>query len=176
VIEKLQPDAADARCSKLLGAYNFPLDVLVRELESNLSQGLSEEQVVRSRGRFGVNQLEQAPARPWWMRFLAQFQEFVIWILIVAAIISGLIGDVMDAIAILAIVLLNGVIGFFQQERAEQAISALRKLSAPNAKVFRAGRPQSILATELVPGDLLEERLIRPTRLAAAKTSDDQKL
>jgi Ca2+-transporting ATPase len=91
-----------------------------------------------------------------WRRFLGQFQDLVIWILIVAAVISGVMGDVTDTVAILAIVLLNGLIGFFQQERAEQAIAALKKMSSPSAKVIRGGKPQAIHVYELVPGDLIE--------------------
>lgn len=91
-----------------------------------------------------------------WRRFLGQFQDLVIWILIVAAVISGVMGDVVDTVAILAIVLLNGLIGFFQQERAEQAIAALKKMSSPIAKAVRGGKSQAIPVSELVPGDLIE--------------------
>ena len=87
---------------------------------------------------------------------LAQFKDLVIWILIIAAVISGVLGEWVDAIAILAIVLLNGVIGFLQEERAEQALAALQKLSAPMARVLRGGSWVSIEAKEIVPGDILE--------------------
>jgi Ca2+-transporting ATPase len=80
----------------------------------------------------------------------------LIWILIAAAIISGLLGERLDAGAILAIVVLNGILGFVQEGRAEQALAALRKLSSPRAKVVRDGRPQNVPAAELVPGDRID--------------------
>ena len=93
---------------------------------------------------------------PGWKKFLAQFRELVIWILIVAAIISGALGEWVDALAILAIVLLNGVLGFLQEAKAEQALAALRGMSAPMARVRRGGNWQSLPAQDLVPGDLVE--------------------
>ncbi|MCI0464389.1 MAG: cation-translocating P-type ATPase [Gemmataceae bacterium] len=87
---------------------------------------------------------------------MRQFQELVIWILLVAAAISGLLGDWTDMIAILAIVLLNALLGFFQEERAERALAALQKLSAPQARVLRHGVLQVVPARELVPGDRIE--------------------
>ena len=100
--------------------------------------GLSAAQVAQRRGRFGLNQLSEAPPAKLWRKLLGQFQDLVIWILIVAAILSGALGEWVDAIAILAIVVLNGVIGFFQEERAER-LAALQKLSAPTARVIRDG-------------------------------------
>jgi Ca2+-transporting ATPase len=108
------------------------------------------------RERHGFNELVEAPPVPLWRKFLSQFTDLVIWILIVAALISGLLGEWADTLAILAIVLLNGLLGFFQEERAEQALAALQKLSAPLAKVFRDGVLQSLPARELLPGDILE--------------------
>jgi Ca2+-transporting ATPase len=90
-----------------------------------------------------------------WRRFLGQFLEPIVAILIVAALVSGLLGDVIDTLAIVGIVLLNGVIGFIQEERAERALSALQRLSAPLAKVLREGQLQSIPARDLVPGDCI---------------------
>ena len=109
-----------------------------------------------SASEYGPNQLAEAPPVSRWRRFLGQFREPVIGILIVAAVIAGAMGEWVDTLAILAIVLLNGLLGFFQEERAEQALAALRKLSAPLAKVLRGGVLQSVPARELVPGDRIE--------------------
>jgi Ca2+-transporting ATPase len=104
----------------------------------------------------GPNQLSEVPPVPPWRRFAAQFNDLVIWILIAASLISGALGEWTDAFAILAIVLLNGIMGFFQEEKASKAIAALRKLSAPGARVVRDGAPRTIPAAEVVAGDRLE--------------------
>ncbi len=131
-------------------------DAIAAELKTDLARGLEESEADLRQKQLGPNELREAPRQPMWRRFLEQFKDLVVWILIVAAVIAGFLGDVTDTVAILAIVLLNGLIGFFQQERAEQAIAALRKLSAPNAKVIRGGQAKSLPAVDLVPGDLIE--------------------
>jgi len=93
---------------------------------------------------------------PLWKKFARQFQNLVIWILLVGAVISGLLGEWPDTIAIAAIVVLNAIIGFVQEEKAERSLAALRKMSAPSAKVVRDGHLTSIPARELVPGDRIE--------------------
>lgn len=130
-------------------------DVLAR-FAVDPESGLKAAHVLEIRTRHGWNELTEAPPTPLWRKLWNQFQDLVIWILIVGAIISGLIGEWPDAVAIVAIVLLNGLLGFFQEERAEQSLAALQKLSAPVAKVFRDGVLHSLPARELVPGDLLE--------------------
>src|SRR5689334_18944988 len=119
---------------------------LVEALMSNMGEGLSERQVAKLRSVHGYNEMAEEPPVPAWKRFLAQFNELVIWILIVAAIIAGVTGEMIDTAAILAIVLLNGVIGFLQEGRAEHALASLRKLSSPVAKVIRGGKLLSIPA------------------------------
>jgi len=104
----------------------------------------------------GPNRLNQAPSTPTWKRLLGQFNELVIWILIAGAVISLLLGEIVDATAIMAIVVLNGILSFVQEERAEQALAALQQLSAPAAKVIRDGALRTTSADRLVPGDLLE--------------------
>lgn len=139
-----------------LVAFAVPAGTVADWFQTDSQQGLRAEQVENRRENYGYNQLIEAAPTPAWVRFLAQFNELVIWILIGAAVVSGLLGEWADAVAILAIVLLNGVLGFFQEDRAEQSLSALRKLSAPMAKVLRGSVLRSIPARELVPGDLLE--------------------
>lgn len=116
-------------------------------------RGLGESELEARRASSGPNQLAEPPPASKWRLFLGQFLEPVIGILIVAAVIAGLMGEWVDTLAILAIVLLNGVLGFIQEERAERALAALQRLSAPLAKVLREGRLQSVSARDLVPGD-----------------------
>ena len=89
------------------------------------------------------------------MMFLDQFRDFMILVLIAAAIISGIIGEPSDTIAIIVIVILNAVIGFIQEYRAEKAMAALKKMAAPSATVIRNGMPETISASQLVPGDFV---------------------
>ncbi len=149
---EIAPAAEPARTP----AHAQPLDRLLQTLHADPEQGLTDAQVVELRARYGENQLAETPPPPLWRKLLGQFNELVIWILIVAAFISGFMGEWADMLAILAIVILNGLLGFLQEERAERALAALRQLSAPLAKAIRNGRLQSVQARELVPGDRLE--------------------
>ena len=138
-------------------AYEMPLDqVLSAAGGVHVEQGLPTVEVQKRYELFGENQLTEAPPMPTWKKLVAQFKDLVILILIVAAVVSGVLGEWVDALAILAIVLLNGVIGFVQEQHAEQAMSALRKMSAPSAKVVRDGTHQTIPAITLVPGDIIQ--------------------
>jgi Ca2+-transporting ATPase len=130
-------------------------DVL-REQAVEPSRGLASAEVLKRRERSGWNVLAEAPPVPRWKKLLGQFKELVIWILIVAAVLSGAMGDWAETAAILAIVLVNGIIGFLQEEKAGRALAALQKLSSPMAKVIRDGTLQSVPARELVPGDCIE--------------------
>jgi len=131
-------------------------DALLTSLATDRDRGLSAAQAQERLARHGVNELTEAPPVPRWRQFLRQFQQLVIGILIVAALLSGLLREWLDALAILAIVLLNGILGFLQEGRAERALAALRKLSAPLARVLRDGILQTLPARELVPGDRIE--------------------
>jgi Ca2+-transporting ATPase len=139
-----------------MASHAQPIKDVLSSFAADPEGGLRNDQIGALRDRYGLNQLAEAPPTPLWRRFSGQFTDLVIWILLAAALISGLMGEWPDTIAILAIVLLNGLLGFFQEERAEQALTELQKLSAPLAKVVRDGILQSLPARELVPGDLLE--------------------
>ena len=152
-----------------------PVAEIVRELGASVERGLDDEQVARARERAGWNELVEAPPVPMWKKFFAQFNELVIWLLVGAALVSGLLGEWADTLAILAIVVLNALLGFIQEERAERSLAALEKMAAPAAKVLRAGHLRALAARELVPGDIVEieagdriaadARLIRSTEL-----------
>ncbi len=139
---------------------------VVEELGASL-RGFSPAEAEARLRQYGPNQLTEK-ARPGPLRiFFDQFRDFMILVLIAAAVISGVIGDVTDTIAILVIVVLNAVIGFVQEYRAERAMAMLRQLSAPFALVLRDGAPVTLPAVQLVPGDivLLEAGQIIPADL-----------
>ncbi len=129
---------------------------VVQRLETDAAAGLAQSQAAGRLAELGPNQLQESPPPPWWRKLLRQFQDLVILILIAAAVISGLLGEWADTAAIVAIVLVNGLIGFLQEERARQALAALKRLSAPEARVTRDGEPRSLPADQLVPGDRIE--------------------
>ncbi|MFM8735588.1 MAG: cation-translocating P-type ATPase [Pirellulales bacterium] len=123
---------------------------------TNLATGLPADEATRRLAEVGPNALSEPAPRPWWHTFAAQFRELVIWILGLAAFVSAALGDWADAAAITAIVLLNAVIGFMQEDRAQRALAALQRLAAPMARVIRDGGRISIPSRELVPGDLID--------------------
>jgi len=125
-------------------------------LESDLTKGLTSAEAARRLSQHGYNQLQEAPGRSPVKVFLDQFKSFLIWVLIGAAIVSGFLGEWVDALAIIGIVLLNSILGFIQEFRAEKALLALKKMAAPSAKVLRDGELKAVPAREIVPGDLLE--------------------
>lgn len=124
-------------------------------LETSITSGLSEAQVLERQDRYGLNELEEEPIQPAWRLFLAQFANTMIMVLLAAAVIMVAIGEPTDAIVIGAIVILNAAIGFFQEYRAERAMAALRTMAAPSARVVRENSEQVVLAPELVPGDVM---------------------
>ncbi|MDH4452303.1 MAG: cation-translocating P-type ATPase [Verrucomicrobiota bacterium] len=134
--------------------HNQPSEVVMRHLGSN-SAGLSSEEAAKRLAADGPNELTEGRRISPFQILLTQFKSLIIWILIVAGIISGVLGDAIDAIAILAIVVLNAVIGFYQEYHAEKSIAALKKMTAPQAKVRRDGQIASISASHIVVGDIL---------------------
>ena len=136
--------------------HALPVEEVVTRLDTDLTVGLTEAVAAERLLTLGPNQLQEAEPPAWWWKLLRQFQELVIWILLAAAVISVAIGEWADAAAIVAIVLVNGVIGFLQEERARQALAALKRLSAPVARVTRGGETRLVPAGELVPGDRIE--------------------
>lgn len=132
-----------------------PTPDILKLLTVEPTLGLSTDDVLLRRNEAGFNVLSEAAPVPLWKKLLAQFSDLVIWILIFAALIAGLMGEWIDTFAILAIVLLNGIIGFMQEERAERALASLQKLSSPMARVLRNGEMQLLPASELVSGDCI---------------------
>jgi Ca2+-transporting ATPase len=141
-------------------------------LEVESKQGLSDADVLQRRAIYGDNVIAEQRRRSLLRLFISQFTDFMIVVLIVAAVIAGAVGEIIDSLAIIVIVLLNGVIGFVQDYRAEQAIEALRQLAAPTAKVRRNGQINILTGRELVPGDIvsLESGNIVPADLRALES------
>ncbi|EHC19419.1 cation-translocating P-type ATPase [Fischerella thermalis] len=117
--------------------------------------GLSQEEVNRRLAQFGVNELAERPGKTSWQILWEQFTATTVLVLIVAAVISGILGDYKDTIAILAIVVFNALLGFNQEYRAGMAFAALKKLAVPTVRVCRQGHWEQIIARKLVPGDLI---------------------
>ncbi len=130
------------------------INEVIEELKSSL-QGLSSEEAVRRLGEYGSNELKEKAKKTLFMMFLDQFKDFMILILIAAAVISGAIGELSDTIAIIVIIVLNAVIGFIQEYRAEKAMAALKKMAAPSATAIRNGVPETVSSSQLVPGDVI---------------------
>jgi Ca2+-transporting ATPase len=136
--------------------YAESAEAVIAGLGVDAEQGLSTAGAADRLSRYGRNTLAEAAQIPLWKKFLGQFRELMVVILIAAALIAGAVGEWTDATAILAIVLLNGLLGFLQEERAGRALAALERLSAPLAKVLRDGELRVVPASELVPGDCVE--------------------
>jgi len=126
----------------------------IEALNSSI-QGISSEEALKRLQEFGTNELKEKKKKTPLMMFLDQFRDFMILVLIAAAVISGIIGEPSDTIAIAVIVILNAIIGFVQEYRAEKAMAALKKMSAPVATVIRDGGHAAIPAAEIVPGDIV---------------------
>jgi len=128
---------------------------ILTQLEVNREEGLSEEQTSERLDTFGTNELQEAPPISIWVKIYEQFANFLVVLLLVAALISAVLGEWVEAAAIMIIVLLNAGLGVIQESRAEEALAALKKMASPDANVIRAGHRQAIPAREVVPGDIV---------------------
>jgi len=136
--------------------HTLASDAVASTLRANLDTGLTEDEAQRQLAEYGPNILpEPDPPNPLTV-FLTQFSNLIVWVLIGAAVVSGILQEWIDAVAILAIVLLNAVLGFVQEYRAEQSLAALKKLSVTMARIIRDGVLSSIPARDVVPGDLIQ--------------------
>jgi len=136
--------------------WQLDVEETVSSLGSDLTFGLSSQEAAVRLVKYGPNQLKEKEGYSALRIFLGQFEDFIIWVLIVAAVVSGFLKEWVDALAIIAIVVLNAILGFIQEYRAEKSLAALRKLSSPTSKVIRNGRGEVVSSSELVPGDLIE--------------------
>ena len=135
--------------------HGKPIHDLVGEFQTHIEQGLSREEAQDRLRKHGPNELSEKPRPGFLSLLLDQFNNFLVIILIVAAVLSILLGEYIDAIAIIFIVALNAVVGVIQESKAEKAIAALKKMAAPNAQVIRDGHQVMVPARELVAGDIV---------------------
>ena len=149
--------------------HSLEVDEAIELLRGNADTGLTSQEVESRLQKFGTNELEESGGRGSWEILVDQFKNIMLLMLIAVAIISGVIdllalqsgnleaGEVpfKDTIAILAIVILNGILGYLQESRAEKALAALKKLSSPNVRVIRNGKLIDVEGKNLVPGDIM---------------------
>ncbi len=141
--------------------HTLDVKAVERKMKTNLSYGLNSKEVEIRKQKYGLNQLEEKKKESIIIRFLKQFQDFMIIILIIASIVSAVISkiqgtnDYFDSIIIIAIVVFNAIMGLIQEAKAEKSIEALKKMSAPTCKVKRDGKILVIKSEEVLPGDIV---------------------
>jgi Ca2+-transporting ATPase len=135
--------------------HTLDADEILQELATPPDVGLTSVEAARRLATYGPNQLTESAGQTFWQMLYAQFNNFIVILLIIASIVSALLGDYVESAAILAIVVLNATLGVIQDQRAEKALAALRQLAAPEAQVLRDGSRKNIPARELVPGDIV---------------------
>jgi Ca2+-transporting ATPase len=158
------PEGAAFAGTLAIAPHRAPAQAVVSALGSDAAHGLSRAAAQQRLEQYGPNRLKSAPETPWWRRLLEQFQNFLVIILLVATVISmveWLLQDPREtdlpyeAIVILLIVVLNALLGFIQESRAERSVRALMALAAPESTIIRDGERQRIAAEEIVPGDIV---------------------
>ena len=141
--------------------YTLRTDEVVRKLNTDIKKGLTKEEVKKRKEKYGKNKLKDKPKESIIIRFIKQFNDFMIIILIIASIISAVVSymqgenDYFDSIIIIAIVFFNAIMGLVQEEKAEKSIEALKQMTPQLANVIREGKIEQINAEELVPGDII---------------------
>ena len=153
--------------------YQLEKAEVERKLLCTVEKGLSEQEAEKRRKQYGDNALQGEKNISKWLIFLKQFQDFMVLVLLAATLISGLLGEFVDAIAIMVIVFVNGLIGYFQEQKAEKSLDKLKELAAPMANVLREGVWEKLPSKLLVPGDIVKlqsgDRIVADMRLVQSK-------
>lgn len=136
--------------------YETEIDDIEKALGTSISHGLSMEEAKKRMNQYGYNELDEGEKQSALLLFFSQFKDFMVLVLLAATLISGLLGEYIDAIAIIAIVIINGCLGFFQERKAERSLQALKELSAPQVHVLRGGKWIKIPSKEVTIGDILK--------------------
>lgn len=140
--------------------FNKSVEETTKKLNTNNTLGLTAEEVEKRKQKYGLNELEKGKKTPLIVKFLEQFKDFMIIVLIIAAVVSGIVGHIngegiTDSIIIMVVVIVNAIIGVAQEDKAEKSLEALKKLSSYSAKVIRNGKITVVPSKELVPGDVV---------------------
>ena len=141
--------------------YTYKIDEIERKLRTTVRLGLKNKEVTERQIKYGKNIIQEGKKENIFIKFIKQFNDFMIIILIIAAIVSAIVskvegtGDYFDSIIIIAIVIFNGIMGLIQEVKAEKSIEALKKMTSPTAKVKRDGKMQIINGEDIVPGDII---------------------
>lgn len=136
--------------------HEMEIKQVEKVLDTDFSSGLSPDAVKKRIAQHGYNELEEGEKQSALLLFFSQFKDFMVLVLLAATLISGLLGEYIDAIAIIAIVIINGFLGFFQERKAEKSLQALKELSAPQVSVLRGGQWLKVPSKEIVPGDIIK--------------------
>ena len=136
--------------------HNMKVKEVEKGLNTSINQGMSKKAVEARRKTHGLNELSEGEKQSAILLFFSQFKDFMVLVLLGATLMSGILGEYIDAIAIMAIVLLNGILGFIQERKAEKSLQALKNLSAPQVTALRDGNWVKINSREVVPGDILK--------------------
>ncbi|MDK0915786.1 calcium-transporting P-type ATPase, PMR1-type [Clostridium perfringens] len=135
--------------------YKKSKNEILQELDVDEKNGLSSTEALRRLEKYGKNKLETKKKKTLFKQFLSKLKDVMIYILIIAAIISAFLGEISDALIILLVIIINAVIGVIQESKAEKALDALKELSTPKALVKRDGSLKEILSEDIVPGDIV---------------------
>ncbi|WP_024822167.1 cation-translocating P-type ATPase [Aminobacterium mobile] len=140
---------------KTSAPYALAAEDFLERMGVDIEQGLGDEAVEAARKEYGGNVLSQEEFLPWWRFFLRQFASPMVYLLFVAALISFMMGELLDSIAILVVIFMNSLIGFFTEFRAEKALQALKSMTSPHCRVLRNGNISLISSADVVPGDIM---------------------
>ena len=135
--------------------HHLPVTEVSRLLDVDVETGLSADELTRRRGEFGQNRVTAHRGTPAWIKFIQQFNQSLVYILIAAVGVTAFLGEWVDSSVILGVVFINAIFGFLQEAKAEKAIEALARMVVTQVSVRRDGRKQRVQSEELVPGDVV---------------------
>ncbi|MFW6290464.1 MAG: HAD-IC family P-type ATPase, partial [Mariniphaga sp.] len=146
---------ADSEKKQKTKWHSMKADEVIEKLDTDKKNGLKDEEIPKRLDKYGKNKLPKGKKKPWWKRLLEQFNNLLIYVLLAAAVVTALLGHWIDTLVILAVVIINAIIGFIQEGKAEKALESISKMLSLEAVVMRNGNKKTIQAEELVPGDII---------------------